>query len=63
MADLEQRLRALEDREAIRNLIASYGALADCGAADELAALWNEPVVPHRRPEQALCDPPTRSEH
>lgn len=42
MADLEQRLRALEDREAIRNLIASYGPLADCGAADELAALWSE---------------------
>lgn len=42
MTDLEQRLRALEDREAIRELIASYGPLADCGAAQEVAALWSE---------------------
>ncbi|MDP3907363.1 nuclear transport factor 2 family protein [Novosphingobium sp.] len=42
MADLEQRLRALEDREAIRELIASYGPLADCGAAQDAAALWSE---------------------
>lgn len=42
MADLEQRLRALEDREAIRELIASYGPLADCGAAQNVAALWSK---------------------
>ncbi len=42
MTGLEQRLRALEDREAIRSLIANYGPLADCGAADDLAALWSE---------------------
>lgn len=42
MTDLEQRLRALEDREAIRELIASYGPLADCGAAQDVAALWAE---------------------
>lgn len=42
MTDLEQRLRALEDREAIRELIASYGPLADCGAAQDVAALWSE---------------------
>lgn len=42
MADLEQRLQALEDREEIRQLIASYGPLADCGAAQDVAALWSE---------------------
>lgn len=45
MDDLENlaaRLRALEDREAIRDLIASYGPLADSGDAEALAALWTE---------------------
>ena len=42
MADLGQRLQALEDREAIRELIARYGPLADCGAAQDVAALWAE---------------------
>ena len=37
---VEERLSALEDREAIRNLIASYGPLADSGNADAVAALW-----------------------
>jgi uncharacterized protein (TIGR02246 family) len=36
------RLQALEDREAIRNLIASYGPLADSGDAAGVAALWTE---------------------
>lgn len=36
------RIRRLEDTEAIRNLIASYGPLADCGDADGVAALWAE---------------------
>ena len=36
----EERLRALEDREAIRNLIASYGPLADSGDAEAVARLW-----------------------
>lgn len=40
--DLAARLQALEDREAIRELIASYGPLADAGAAEELAGLWAE---------------------
>jgi uncharacterized protein (TIGR02246 family) len=35
-----QRLRVLEDREAIRDLIASYGPLADTGDARAIAALW-----------------------
>lgn len=39
---LVARLRVLEDREAIRDLIASYGPLADAGEAQALAALWAE---------------------
>ena len=38
----EDRLRALEDREAIRNLIASYGPGADCGDTEVVAAIWAE---------------------
>jgi hypothetical protein len=36
------RLRRLEDADAIRNLLASYGLLADSGASTELALLWTE---------------------
>lgn len=39
---LVERLRALEDREAIRDLIARYGPLADSGQADAVAALFAE---------------------
>ena len=39
---VEERLSALEDREAIRSLIASYGPLADNGDATGVAALWTE---------------------
>lgn len=39
MAD---RIRRLEDIEAIRNLIAAYGPLADSGDAKGVAALWSE---------------------
>jgi uncharacterized protein (TIGR02246 family) len=39
---LEVRLRALEDREAIRDLIASYGPAVDSGDSDRAAALWHE---------------------
>ncbi len=42
MPPLEARLQALEDREAIRDLIASYGPLADSGDADGVADLWAE---------------------
>lgn len=38
--NLATRLRLLEDREAIRDLIASYGPLADSGDAEGVAALW-----------------------
>jgi uncharacterized protein (TIGR02246 family) len=37
-----ERLRTLEDREAIRDLIARYGPLADAGDAQAVAALWSE---------------------
>lgn len=40
--ELAARLVALEDREAIRALIAGYGPLADCGDADGVAALWTD---------------------
>ncbi|WP_233997290.1 nuclear transport factor 2 family protein [Porphyrobacter sp. HT-58-2] len=39
------RLQALEDREAIRNLIASYGPLADSGDGEGVAMLWTEEGV------------------
>ncbi len=42
MPPLEARLQALEDREAIRELIARYGPMADSGDAAGVAALWAE---------------------
>lgn len=39
------RLAALEDREAIRGLIAGYGLLADAGDCAGAAALWTEDGV------------------
>lgn len=45
MPALEARLQALEDREAIRELIARYGPLADSGDAEGVAALWAEDGV------------------
>lgn len=40
MDELAARMRALEDREAIRDLISRYGPLADSGDADGVASLW-----------------------
>jgi hypothetical protein len=40
LEDMARRLGELEDREAIRALIASYGPLADSGQSREIAALW-----------------------
>lgn len=40
LAQLEQRVRQLEDEQAIARLIASYGPLVDAGDADAVAALW-----------------------
>lgn len=42
---LESRLAELEDREAVRNLIARYGPLADSGDAAAIAAMWTEDGV------------------
>lgn len=42
LARIEARLGELEDHEAIRNLIARYGPLADSGDAAGVAALWHE---------------------
>lgn len=39
---LAARLQVLEDREAIRDLIARYGSLADRGDSEGLARLWEE---------------------
>jgi hypothetical protein len=40
LADLERRLRRIEDERAIERLVASYGPLVDAGEADAAAALW-----------------------
>lgn len=40
LAELEQRVRVLEDERAISRLILSYGPLVDGGHADDVAALW-----------------------
>ena len=37
---LERRIRALEDRAEIGELIARYGPAVDSGAADAVAAMW-----------------------
>jgi uncharacterized protein (TIGR02246 family) len=42
---LAARLQALEDREAIRDLIARYGPAADSGDAEGAAALFDEAGV------------------
>lgn len=42
VAVLAARVRNLEDREAIRNLIAAYGPSVDRGDAAAAAALWHE---------------------
>jgi hypothetical protein len=39
-AELEARLRRLEDERAIERMIAAYGPLVDAGDADATAALW-----------------------
>lgn len=39
---LEQRVRELEDHEAICRLVVSYGAIVDSGQAERAADLWVE---------------------
>jgi hypothetical protein len=48
---LEDRLRLIEDRLEIYNLIASHPPSADTGAADYVAAVWAEDGVFDRGPE------------
>lgn len=40
LADIERRLRRLEDERDIARLIASYGPLVDAGQAELAAELW-----------------------
>ncbi|MCV7283287.1 nuclear transport factor 2 family protein [Mycolicibacterium flavescens] len=40
IADLERRLRRIEDEREIERMIASYGPLVDAGDADAAADLW-----------------------
>jgi SnoaL-like domain len=40
LAELERRLRRIEDERAIERMIASYGPLVDAGEADGAAHLW-----------------------
>lgn len=42
LAEIERRLRRLEDERDIARLIASYGPLVDAGDAERAAALWIE---------------------
>ncbi|TWH01492.1 SnoaL-like protein [Nocardioides sp. J9] len=42
VAAQQERLRQMEDQQAIAQLIASYGPLVDAGEADRVAALWTE---------------------
>jgi hypothetical protein len=44
-ATLEDRIRAIEDRLAIYNLIASHPPTADTGGSDHIAACWVEDGV------------------
>lgn len=40
--DLEQRLRAIEDRIAIQDLIARYGPAVDAGIEEKVSELWDD---------------------
>jgi uncharacterized protein (TIGR02246 family) len=42
LAELEERLRLLEDREDIRRLICSWGPACDIGDSEAAAALWTD---------------------
>lgn len=45
LAEIDRRLRQLEDERDIARLIASYGPLVDAGDAERAAALWTEDGV------------------
>lgn len=40
MAALERRIQLLEDEREISRLLGTYGALADAGRAEDVAAIW-----------------------
>lgn len=40
LAELEARLRRIEDERAIERMLASYGPLVDAGEAEAAAAMW-----------------------
>ena len=40
LAELEARLRLVEDHQALSQLVATYGPAVDSGAADAAASLW-----------------------
>ncbi len=42
---LEARVRELEDRDALAQLVASYGPAVDSGDADAAASLWSDDGV------------------
>ena len=44
LEDLERRLRVLEDREAIRELIARYAYEVDCGSPPDWGAVFSHDV-------------------
>jgi ketosteroid isomerase-like protein len=45
LAGVERQLRLLEDREAIRRLICSWGPACDVGDSEAAAALWTDDGV------------------
>ncbi len=40
LAELEERLRRVEDERAIERILASYGPMVDAGQAEATAGLW-----------------------
>jgi hypothetical protein len=42
LAELEARVRQIEDELAIRRVILSYGPAADAGMAERAASIWDE---------------------
>ncbi len=55
MSDLERRVRAIEDRLAIADLVTRYGPAADSGDGDAIAALW-APGGTYRFDDTVLAD-------
>jgi SnoaL-like domain len=45
LAALEARIRLLEDKEAIRELICSWGPACDTGLPEEAASIWTDDGV------------------